>query len=371
MLLEHMKYMAFHNDVNRGERFFWYTTTGWMMWNFVQASLLCGATAVLYDGSAGYPDISVLWDFASEVGIHDFGTSAPLIVACMKSGIHPAGNHAFENLRSVGSTGAPLPPEGFDWIYEHIKQDVWLCSMSGGTDVCTAFVGGCILKPVVEGYIQCRALGVSMFAYDEQGQTVWDETGEMVITQPMPAMPIYFWNDKNNSRYKDSYFSYYPGVWRHGDWVEITQDGMLKILGRSDATLNRHGVRIGTAEIYQIVDTFDQVEDSLVVNLEFASGEHYMPIFVKMNPGIELTDTLIRQISQKLRSAYSPRHIPDDFIPVDDIPYTISGKKMEAPVKKILLGKDVRKSLNPDAMRNPESLEIYQKMAERERFTRR
>lgn len=371
MLLEHMKYMAFHNDVNRGERFFWYTTTGWMMWNFVQASLLCGATAVLYDGSAGYPDISVLWDFASEVGIHHFGTSAPFIVACMKSGIHPAGDHAFENLRSVGSTGAPLPPEGFDWIYEHIKQDVWLCSMSGGTDVCTAFVGGCILKPVVEGYIQCRALGVSMFAYDEQGQTVWDETGEMVITQPMPAMPIYFWNDKNNSRYKDSYFSYYPGVWRHGDWVEITQDGMLKILGRSDATLNRHGVRIGTAEIYQIVDTFDQVEDSLVVNLEFASGEHYMPIFVKMNPGIELTDTLIRQISQKLRSAYSPRHIPDDFIPVDDIPYTISGKKMEAPVKKILLGKNVRKSLNPDAMRNPESLEIYQKMAERERFTRR
>ena len=196
MLLEHLKYMAFHNDVNRGERFFWYSTTGWMMWNFVQASLLCGATAVLYDGSAGYPDLSVLWDFAEEVGIHHFGTSAPFIVACRKAGIHPAGTHEFSRLRSIGSTGAPLPPEGFDWIYDHIKKEVWLCSMSGGTDVCTAFVGGCIMKPVVEGYIQCRGLGVSLFSYDDDGQPVIGETGEMVITKPMPAMPIYFWNDE-------------------------------------------------------------------------------------------------------------------------------------------------------------------------------
>src|SRR5690606_27712092 len=369
MLLEHFKYMAFHNDVNRGERFFWYTTTGWMMWNFVQASLLCGATAVLYDGSAGYPDISVLWDFASEVGIHHFGTSAPFIIACMKSGIHPAGDHRFERLRSIGSTGSPLPPEGFDWIYEHIKRDVWLCSMSGGTDVCTAFVGGCILKPVLEGYIQCRALGVSLFAYDDEGRELWDETGEMVITRPMPAMPVYFWNDEGNKRYQESYFEQYPGVWRHGDWVEIARNGMLKILGRSDATLNRHGVRIGTAEIYQVINNFDQIEDSLVVNLELTSGEHYMPIFIKMIPGQELTDDLIRAVSQKLRTACSPRHVPDRFIQVDDIPYTISGKKMEAPVKKILLGKDLHGSLSPDAMRNPDSLEIYQKMTKNKEFT--
>ncbi|HLU92952.1 MAG TPA: acetoacetate--CoA ligase [Membranihabitans sp.] len=369
MLLEHFKYMAFHNDVNRGERFFWYTTTGWMMWNFVQASLLCGATAVLYDGSAGYPDISVLWDFASEVGIHHFGTSAPFIIACMKYGIHPAGDHRFEHLRSIGSTGSHLPPEGFDWIYEHIKRDVWLCSMSGGTDVCTAFVGGCILKPVLEGYIQCRALGVSLFAYDDEGRELWDETGEMVITRPMPAMPVYFWNDEGNKRYQESYFEQYPGVWRHGDWVEIARNGMLKILGRSDATLNRHGVRIGTAEIYEVINNFDQIEDSLVVNLELTSGEHYMPIFIKMIPGQELTDDLIRAVSQKLRTACSPRHVPDRFIQVDDIPYTISGKKMEAPVKKILLGKDLHGSLSPDAMRNPDSLEIYQKMTKNKEFT--
>lgn len=370
MLLEHFKYLAFHNDVHRGERFFWYTTTGWMMWNFVQASLLCGATAVLYDGNPAFPNLEVLWDFAEKAEIHHFGTSAPYIVACMKADIHPGRQHTFKKLRSIGSTGAPLPPEAFDWIYGHIKKDVWLCSMSGGTDVCTAFVGGCLLKPVIEGYIQCRALGVAMYAYDDDGQIVWDETGEMVITQPMPAMPIYFWNDKDHSRYLESYFEQYPEVWRHGDWVEFTRDGMLRILGRSDATLNRHGVRIGTAEIYRVIDTFEQVEDSLVVNLEYASGDHFMPIFLKMKPGHHLSDELIRLISQKLRSAYSPRHIPDRFIRVEDIPYTISGKKMEGPVKKILLGKSTKKSLNRDAMRNPESLEIYETMAQQEEFQR-
>lgn len=362
MLLEHMKYMAFHNDVHRGERFFWYSTTGWMMWNFVQASLLAGATAVLYDGSTGYPDLSALWDFAEEVGIHHFGTSAPFIIACMKAGLDPATDHTFNQLRSIGSTGAPLPPEGFDWIYDHIKKEVWLCSMSGGTDVCTAFVGGCIMKPVHEGYIQCRGLGVSLFSYDDDGETVLDQTGEMVITKPMPCMPIYFWDDEGKKRYRESYFSYYPGVWRHGDWVEITQDGMLKILGRSDATLNRHGVRIGTAEIYQVLNTFEEIEDGLVVNLELPNGDHFMPLFLKMKKGQPLTTALTDKISQKLRSTHSPRHVPDQFIEVEDIPYTISGKKMEAPVKKILLGKETSSSLNPDAMRNPESLEIYREM---------
>lgn len=368
MLLEHMKYMAFHNDVHRGERFFWYSTTGWMMWNFVQASLLAGATAVLYDGSAGYPDLSALWSFADEVGIHHFGTSAPFIVACRKTGLDPAADHSFDQLRSIGSTGAPLPPEGFDWIYDHVKKDVWLCSMSGGTDVCTAFVGGCIMKPVYEGYIQCRGLGVSLFAYDDDGNSVLDQTGEMVLTKPMPCMPIYFWNDDGKKRYRESYFSYYPGIWRHGDWVEITKNGMLRILGRSDATLNRHGVRIGTAEIYQVLNTFEDIEDGLVVNLELSDGDHFMPLFIKMQKGQFLTTDLTERISRELKSTHSPRHVPDQFIVVEDIPYTISGKKMEAPVKKILLGKETSTSVNPDAMRNPESLEIYRKMAEQEDF---
>lgn len=368
MLLEHIKYMAFHNDVHRGERFFWYSTTGWMMWNFVQASLLAGATAVLYDGSAGYPNLSALWDFAEEAEIHHFGTSAPFIVACMKAGLNPAADHSFVALRSIGSTGAPLPPEGFDWIYDHIKKDVWLCSMSGGTDVCTAFVGGCIMKPVYEGYIQCRGLGVSLLAYNDDGESVLDETGEMVVTRPMPCMPIYFWADTENHRYRESYFSYYPEVWRHGDWVEITKKGMLRILGRSDATLNRHGVRIGTAEIYQVLNNFEEIEDGLVVNLELANGDHYMPLFLKLNQGESLTEGLIDKVTKQLRATHSPRHVPDQFIAVEDIPYTISGKKMEAPVKKILLGKDTKSTLNPDAMRNPESLEIYRKMAEEEDF---
>lgn len=361
MLLEHMKYMAFHNDVKKGERFFWYSTTGWMMWNFVQASLLAGATAVLYDGSVAYPDLNVLWDFASEVEIHHFGISAPFIVACMKQGLTLP--QELSKLRSIGSTGAPLPPAAFDWVYTHVRKDIWLCSMSGGTDVCTAFVGGCIIKPVREGYIQCRALGVSLFAYDEAGQKLIDKTGEMVITEPMPAMPIYFWDDPGNKRYIDSYFSYYPGIWRHGDWVEITEEGMLKIHGRSDATLNRHGVRIGTAEIYQVLNSFDEIADGLVVNLELEDGTHFMPLFLKMKEGVPLNEEIEAGIKKELRRACSPRHVPDRFIEVSDIPYTISGKKMEAPVKKILQGKETGVTFNPDAMRNPESIQEFRKIA--------
>lgn len=363
MLLEHLKYMAFHNDVHRGECFFWYSTTGWMMWNFVQASLLAGATAILYDGSAGYPDLSVLWDFAAEVGIHHFGTSAPFLVACLKAGLRPGNDHDFPQLRSIGSTGAPLPPEGFDWIYDNVSSDVWLCSMSGGTDVCTAFVGGCIMKPVYEGYIQCRGLGVAMHAFDDHGEAVVGQTGEMVITKPMPAMPVFFWDDEGKKRYHESYFSYYPGVWRHGDYIEIREDGMLKILGRSDATLNRHGVRIGTAEIYRVLHTFDEIEDGLVVNLELSSGDHFMPLFVKMKKGNSMSDELISEISSQLRTTHSPRHVPDQFVEVDDIPYTISGKKMEAPVKNIMMGRDLGSSLNPDAMRNPESLAFFKEFS--------
>lgn len=359
VLLEHLKYLAFHNDVHPGERFFWYTTTGWMMWNFVQAAFLAGATIVLYDGSPAYPDLDVLWRFADEAGIHHFGTSAPFLVACMKEELKPGRQHNLQGLRSIGSTGAPLPPEAFDWVYQAVKEDLWLCSMSGGTDVCTAFVGGCPLEPVYYGEIQCRALGCALYAFDEEGQSVVGEVGEMVITKPMPSMPIFFWNDPGKKRYLSSYFEMYPGIWRHGDWVEITPRHTLIIYGRSDATLNRQGIRIGTSEIYRAVNKLKAVKDSLIVNLELSGGRHYMPLFVLLNEGESLDEDLRQLIKKTLKEEYSPRHVPDEIIEVPDIPYTISGKKLEAPVKKILLGRPAEQAAKRDALRNPEAIDFF------------
>lgn len=360
MLLEHLKYLSLHNDVHPGENFFWFSTTGWMMWNFVQASLLVGATIVLYDGSPSYPDMAILWKLATEIPIHHFGTSAPYIIACMKNGLTPGTSFDLSSLRSIGSTGAPLPPEGFDYVYEKIKKEVWLCSMSGGTDICTAWVGGNPWKPVLEGEIQCRCLGCAMFAFDEEGNAVYDEVGEMVVAKAMPCMPVYFWNDENFERYQSSYFEMYPGVWRHGDWVKITPEGGVIILGRSDTTLNRQGVRIGTAEIYRAVDKIPEVKDSLIVNIELPHGGDYMPLFVVMQEGKELTRDVTDRIKQQLKTGCSPRHVPDKIIVVPDIPYTISGKKMEAPVKRILMGKPADEAANKGAMRNPESLDFFE-----------
>lgn len=367
VLLEHYKYLTLHNDVKPGERFFWFSTTGWMMWNFVNAALLTSATIVLYDGSPGYPDMNVFWQLAEAAKIHHFGTSAPYIIACHKSGIRPRDLFNIEALRSIGSTGSPLPPEAFDYVYDHIKKDLWLCSMSGGTDVCTAFVGGCPWLPVYEGEIQCRALGCDMYAYNENGEPVWDEVGEMVITKPMPSMPVFFWGDSSFERYESSYFDTFPGVWRHGDWLRITARETLVISGRSDATLNRQGVRIGTAEIYRAVDTIESIKDSLIVNIELPGGGDYMPLFVVMRNGFSLTAETVATIKQVLRQTYSPRHVPDDVIAVDDIPYTISGKKMELPVKNILSGKVLEKSINSGAMKNPASLEFF-KLFRAEKF---
>lgn len=363
MLLEHVKYLALHNDVQPGERFFWYSTTGWMMWNFVQASFLVGSTIVLYDGSPGYPDLNVLWKLAADTGINHFGTSAPFLVACMKQQLEPNKTYDLSKMRSIGSTGAPLPPEAFDWVYEHIHDRVWLCSMSGGTDVCTAFVGGCPWLPVYRGEIQCRGLGVSLFAFNEEGEKVVNEVGEMVITESMPSMPIYFWNDPDKKRYMESYFGVFPKVWRHGDWVKVTDRGTVIILGRSDATLNRLGVRIGTAEIYRALNGIEEIEDAIIVNLELDGGKHYMPLFLKIRTGNILDDDLKKQIRQTLKSECSPRHVPDEIIEAPDIPYTISGKKMEAPLKKILLGMKQSKVLNKDSMRKPEAMEFYRKFA--------
>lgn len=358
MLLEHLKYLHFHNDVKPGERFFWYSTTGWMMWNFVQAALLAKATIVLYDGSPGYPDLNVLWKMAADLHIHHFGTSAAYILSCIKAEVHPAA-FGLEHLRSIGVTGSPLPPEGFAWVYEQVKSDLWLCSISGGTDVCTAFVGGNPLWPVYEGEIQCRTLGCAMESWDEAGHPLIDAVGEMVITQPMPCMPVMFWNDADYSRYTASYFDTYPGVWRHGDWLQITPRQSLIILGRSDATLNRQGIRIGTSEIYRSVEKLPEIKDSLIVNLEQENGDSIMPLFVVLAEGAVLDEALKKKIAQTLRSDFSPRHVPDQVIAVPEIPYTLSGKKMELPVKKILLGKSIEQSVNRDAMRNPGALEVF------------
>lgn len=359
MLLEHLKYLSLHNDVHPGENFFWYSTTGWMMWNFIHASLLAGSTIVLYDGSAAYPHLNSLWKLAAELPIHHFGTSAPFLTACMKSGLEIGKDFNLAPLRSIGSTGSPLPPETFDYVYEHIKPDVWLCSMSGGTDICTAWVGSTPWLPVVEGEIQSRTLGCAMYAYDDAGNVLYDEVGEMVVTKPMPCMPVFFWNDADFERYISSYFEMYPGIWRHGDWVEITSRGSVIIYGRSDTTLNRQGVRIGTAEIYRALNKVKSVKDSLIVNIEETSGSDYMPLFVVMHEGVRLTAELESEIKQQIRKECSPRHVPDKVIAIADIPYTISGKKMEAPVKKILMGIPIVLAANRGAMRNPDSLELF------------
>jgi acetoacetyl-CoA synthetase len=359
-LLEHLKYVHLHNDVRPGQRFFWYSTTGWMMWNFTLATLLAGATIVLYDGSPGYPDLDVLWQLAERAPIHHFGTSAPFLVSCMKAGIAPKTKFDLKNLRSIGSTGSPLPPEAFGWVYENIKSDVWLSSMAGGTDVCTAWVGGNPLLPVYQGEIQCRCLGCAMESWDENGHPVpVGEVGEMVVTKPMPSMPVFFWNDADGSKYRSSYFEDFPGVWRHGDWLQITERDTLVILGRSDATLNRQGVRIGTAEIYRCLDKISDIKDSLIINLEHADGSDWMPLFVALAPGVVLDENLKKQIKTALRSAYSPRHVPDEILEIPDVPYTISGKKMETPVKKILQKKPLEKAYNRDSMRNPEAMDFF------------
>jgi acetoacetyl-CoA synthetase len=365
-LLEHLKYLHFHNDIHPGERFFWYSTTGWMMWNFTLASLLAGATIVLYDGSPGYPSLNVLWELAEKARITHYGTSAPFLVSCMKAGLSPKNTFDLSALRSIGSTGSPLPPEAFAWVYEHLKNDVWLSSMAGGTDVCTAWVGGNPLLPVYQGEIQCRCLGCAMESWDEAGRPVPPgEVGEMVVTKPMPSMPVFFWNDPDGSRYRSSYFEDYPGVWRHGDWLCITPRDTLVILGRSDATLNRQGVRIGTAEIYRALDKIPEIRDALIVNLERPDGSDWMPLFVALQPGAALDDALKTRINKTLRSEYSPRHVPDEIMEVPDIPYTISGKKMETPVKKILQGKAPEQAYNRDSMRNPEAMGVFLAMGAR------
>ncbi|HEV3001009.1 MAG TPA: acetoacetate--CoA ligase [Solirubrobacteraceae bacterium] len=356
ILLEHLKKMHLHLDAQPGDRVFWFTTTGWMMWNFLVGVLLTDATILLYDGN---PAGDVLWDFASETGMTCFGTSAAYIAACMKQGVEPrAGGRDLDRLRSVGSTGSPLAPEGFRWVYDHVGEDTWLFSTSGGTDVCTAFVGGVPLLPVYEGELQARALGAKVEAWDEEGRPLTGRVGELVITEPMPSMPVFFWNDPDGTRLHESYFDVYPGVWRHGDWIEITSRGTAVISGRSDSTINRGGVRMGTSEIYRAVLALDDVVDALVVDLD-----DYMPLFVVLREGATLDDDLRARIARRIREDCSPRHVPNEVREIAEVPRTLSGKALEVPVKRILMGVDPERAASRDSLANPAALDPFVELA--------
>jgi acetoacetyl-CoA synthetase len=363
VIVEQAKTIGLHCNIRQGDRLFWYTSTGWMMWNFVIGGLLVGATPVLFDGNPAYPDLNVLWRLTEQARIALFGTSAAYIMNCLKHGLRPGQTYDLALLTCIGSTGSPLPSEGFAWAYDAVKQDLWLASVSGGTDVVSAFVVGCPLLPVHAGELQCRALGASIDAFDEDGHSVVNQTGELVITQPMPSMPVFLWNDPDCSRYRASYFDTYPGVWRHGDWIRITSRGSAVIEGRSDSTLNRQGIRIGTAEVYSAVEKLPEVRDSLVIGLELPDGGYYMPLFVVLAEGAQLDDELKRKISTTIRTQFSPRHVPDEILAVPAVPRTLNDKKMEVPVKKLFMGVVVAKAANAGATRNPEALEFFADLA--------
>lgn len=359
ILLELMKFTGLHMDVHPGDRFFWFSTTGWVMWNVLQSSLLVGATPILYDGSPGYPDMEVLWQLAEHSSMTVFGTSAAYLMSCMNAGMAPGRRYNLNALNAIGSTGSPLSTEGFGWVYDSVKEDILLGSVSGGTDPCTAFLGCCPLLPVRAGELQCRCLGVSARAYDVDGNSLIDEVGELVITEPMPSMPLHLWNDPENARYHECYFDMYPGVWRHGDWLKITSRGSGVILGRSDSTINRFGVRMGSSEIYAAVEELTGVTDSLVIGFETPAGQYVMPLFVVLKEGLRLDESLKKSINDKIRAALSPRHVPDEIYAIPQVPRTLNGKKLEVPVKKILSGIPVEKAVNIDSMGNPEAINYF------------
>ncbi|WP_067726921.1 acetoacetate--CoA ligase [Oceanobacillus damuensis] len=359
ILLEHLKFHGLQNDLQESDRFFWYTTTGWMMWNIVVSGLLTGSTILLYDGNPGYPNYETLWKFAESSKMTVLGASASLLMASSKEGIKPKETYDLSNLRAIGSTGSPLPESGFDWVYEQVKEDVWLYSTSGGTDICSGFLGGSPLLPVYSGEIQARALGVAVKAFNDAGDEIIDEIGELVITEPMPSMPIYFWNDQDGERYRNSYFNLYPGIWRHGDFLQITSRGTGIIFGRSDATINRGGIRMGTSEIYSALDSVPEIVDSLILDIPISPEQSFMLLFVVLQDGVKITDDLKTRIKQTIRQNCSPRHIPNKIIKVEDLPKTLNGKKIEVPIKKILMGVPKEEAVNIDSLLNPESIQLF------------
>jgi acetoacetyl-CoA synthetase len=364
ILVEQLK-KRLHLDLRPGDRMFWFTTTGWMMWNFLVGCLHSRAAIVLYDGSPAYPDVDRLWALAEETHVTCMGISAGLLASCEKAGLQPGRTHDLKRLRALGSTGSPLAPESFRWVYEHVDPEIWLFSTSGGTDVCTAFVAGCPILPVYEGELQCRALGCAVDAWDEQGNSLTDEVGELVITEPMPSMPLFLWNDPDGERLTESYFAMYPGIWRHGDWIRITPRGGAFIYGRSDSTINRQGVRMGTSEIYRAAASVPQVLDTLVVDIPAKPGEDElkMILFVVLEPGVELDDELAEQIKTRIREDCSPRHVPNEVRQIEQVPRTLSGKVLEVPVKRILMGVPPEQAASADSLADPRALDYFVELA--------
>lgn len=359
ILLEHIKALTLHVDLDEDDRFFWFTTTGWMMWNFLVSGLLTGSTIILYDGSPNYPNHNTLWKLAEDTKMTVFGTSASYITSCLKNNLKPKEEFNLSHLKNISSTGSPLPPESFKWCYDNVKSDLWIASVSGGTDVCTAFILGEPTLPVYAGELQCRGLGAKIESLNKDGKPVVDEVGELVLTEPFPSMPIYFWNDQDGSRMKASYFDTFPGVWCHGDYLKLTQRQTAIIQGRSDATINRGGIRIGTSEIYRAVDRIPEVADSLIVDVPVGRGESLTPLFVVMREKQVLDDEIKQKINKEIRTQCSPRHVPTSIYSVGDLPTTLNGKKLEIPIKKILTGQSVDQVVNKGSLRNAESLDYF------------
>jgi acetoacetyl-CoA synthetase len=362
MLLEHLKQLALHLDLGPDSRFFWFSTTGWMMWNLLISGLAVGSSIVLYDGNPSYPDASALWQLAARHRITCLGLGAPYIQACAKADLRPRDVADMTALLTVGSTGAPLSPEGFAWVYDAVSSEVMLSSLSGGTDVCTAFVGGAPSLPVRAGVIPARLLGCAVESYDTSGHPVIDEVGELVVTEPMPSMPVGFWNDADGSRLREAYYDTYPGVWRHGDWVKIGPDGSCVIYGRSDSTLNRGGVRMGTSEFYRVVEDLPEVEDSLVIDTSAAGVEGELLLFVVLADGASL-DQVADELRRRIRTQLSPRHAPDQVVAIDAVPRTLNGKKCEVPVKRVLAGANLEDAVSQGALKDPTSMQPFVEFA--------
>ncbi|MEU3821833.1 acetoacetate--CoA ligase [Streptomyces sp. NPDC030392] len=373
ILVEHFKQLGLHCDLGPDDVFFWYTSTGWMMWNFLVSGLLTGTTVVLYDGSPGHPSTDAQWRVAERTGATLYGTSAAYVMACRKAGVHPSRDHDLSRIKCVATTGSPLPPDGFRWLHDEFAEngaDLWIASVSGGTDVCSCFAGAVPTLPVHIGELQAPCLGTDLQAWDPHGKPLVGEVGELVVTNPMPSMPIHFWNDPDGSRYHDSYFDTYPGVWRHGDWITLTDHGSVVIHGRSDSTLNRQGVRMGSADIYEAVERLPEIKESLVIGLEEPDGGYWMPLFVHLAEGATLDEALVDRLKRTIRTELSPRHVPDEIIEVPGVPHTLTGKRIEVPVKRLLQGTPLDKAVNPGSVDNLDLLRFYEDLA-RQRAQRR
>jgi acetoacetyl-CoA synthetase len=365
ILVEHLKQLGLHCDLGPDDRFFWYTSTGWMMWNFLVSGLLTGTTVVLYDGSPGHPDTAAQWRVAERTGATLYGTSAAYVMACRKADVHPGHDFDLSRVKCVATTGSPLPPDGFRWIHDEVAEDMWIASVSGGTDVCSCFAGAVPTLPVHIGELQAPCLGTDLQSWDPHGEPLTDEVGELVVTNPMPSMPIHFWNDPDGSRYRESYFEMFPGVWRHGDWTTLTSRGTVVIHGRSDSTLNRQGVRMGSADIYEAVERLPEIRESLVIGVEQPDGGYWMPLFVHLAEGAVLDDALRDRVKRTIREQLSPRHVPDEIIEVKGVPHTLTGKRLEVPVKRLLQGADLGKAVNPGSVDDVELLRFYERLARR------